>query len=50
MSKVYGDLPAGWEQVVLGEVVRPQDGLKRGPWGGALKKNIFVSTGVKVYE
>jgi len=34
----------------LGEVVHKKDGIKRGPWGGSLKKEIFVPAGYKVYE
>lgn len=43
--------PQGWKLETL-ETVSSQDGrgLKRGPFGGALKKEIFVDQGFKVYE
>jgi type I restriction enzyme S subunit len=45
-----GEIPEDWEVVMLGEVVNPKDGIKRGPWGGSIKKEIFVPSGYKVYE
>jgi type I restriction enzyme S subunit len=45
-----GEIPEDWEVVRLGEVVNTKDGIKRGPWGGSIKKEIFVSSGYKVYE
>lgn len=36
----------GWEKVKLGEVCE----FRRGPFGGSLKKEIFVKQGYKVYE
>lgn len=39
----------GWEEVVLDNIV-VQNGLIRGPFGGALKKESFVNQGYKVYE
>jgi len=44
------EIPEDWEMVRLGDVVNPKDGIKRGPWGGSIKKEIFVSSGYKVYE
>jgi type I restriction enzyme S subunit len=38
-----------WIKVTLGDVT-VNDGVKRGPWGGAIKKAFFVETGYKVYE
>ena len=43
--------PMGWEQRHLPEIVsKRKNALKRGPFGGALKKEIFVAEGFKVYE
>ena len=40
-----------WDTAALSEIVQPGKGsLKRGPFGGALKKEIFVTEGFKVYE
>jgi type I restriction enzyme S subunit len=43
-------VPAGWKKLTLEELVSPKVGIKRGPFGGALKKEIFVSSGYCVYE
>ena len=40
------ELPPGWQWVILGELCE----FKRGPFGGSLKKEIFVVHGYKVYE
>ena len=43
--------PMGWEERHLPDLVsKRQHALKRGPFGGALKKEIFVPEGFKVYE
>ncbi|HDG5489304.1 TPA: restriction endonuclease subunit S [Staphylococcus aureus] len=40
-----------WENVMLQKVVKDKtEGIKRGPFGGALKKGIFVESGYAVYE
>src|SRR5262245_39566402 len=40
-----------WLLVELEQVgVNEKGGLKRGPFGGAVKKEIFVSDGFKIYE
>jgi type I restriction enzyme S subunit len=40
-----------WETVTLEDVtVNGSHGLKRGPFGGAIKKDSFVSDGYKIYE
>ncbi len=40
-----------WITVTLGDVVeRGSAGLRRGPFGGAIKKEMFVAEGYKVYE
>jgi type I restriction enzyme S subunit len=44
-----GPIPAHWQVVRLGQVVET-NGLKRGPWGGSIKKEIFKSQGYAVYE
>jgi type I restriction enzyme S subunit len=40
------ELPEGWKWVQLGNLCD----FKRGPFGGSLKKEIFVKDGYKVYE
>ena len=43
--------PMGWEEENLVNLVsKRKHSLKRGPFGGALKKEIFVAEGFKVYE
>ena len=43
--------PMGWEERNLPDLVsKRKHALKRGPFGGALKKEIFVPEGFKVYE
>ncbi len=40
-----------WENVMLQKVLKDKtEGIKRGPFGGALKKGIFVESGYAVYE
>ena len=41
--------PNGWREVTLEEICVP-NGLVRGPFGGSLKKDMFVKQGNKVYE
>lgn len=45
-----GDIPQSWKVKPLAEIVLDKEGLKRGPWGGSIKKDIFVAAGYKVYE
>jgi type I restriction enzyme S subunit len=41
----------GWTTRKFAEIIRPhKNSLKRGPFGGALKKEIFVESGYLVYE
>ena len=43
--------PMGWEERHLPDLVsKRKHALKRGPFGGALKKEIFVPEGFKVYQ
>jgi len=43
--------PKGWENCTLPQLVsKDKYSLKRGPFGGALKKSIFVESGYLVYE
>ena len=43
--------PMGWEEEHLPNLVsKRKHSLKRGPFGGSLKKEIFVPEGFKVYE
>lgn len=39
-------IPKGWEQVTLESICLP-DGLIRGPFGGSLKKEIFLKKATK---
>ncbi|NEO34149.1 MAG: restriction endonuclease subunit S [Symploca sp. SIO3C6] len=44
-------LPNEWSLVSLNEVAAPEKGaIRRGPFGGSIKKEIFVADGYKVYE
>lgn len=45
-----GPLPEEWEAVRFGDLVHSKEGIKRGPWGGSIKKEIFVPYGFKIYE
>lgn len=45
-----GEIPKEWEVRRLEEVTLPKEGIRRGPFGGALKKEIFVNEGYAVYE
>ncbi len=45
-----GEMPESWDVGSLAKIVQPNGGIKRGPWGGSIKKEIFVETGYKVYE
>jgi type I restriction enzyme, S subunit len=40
----------GWQVKKLGELCKPKEGLRRGPFGSAIKKEFFVPDGYKVYE
>jgi len=43
--------PKGWDVITIVDLVRKDKwSLKRGPFGGALKKEIFVDEGYLVYE
>jgi restriction endonuclease S subunit len=45
------ELPFGWRWTRLVEVTRPvQYAIKRGPFGSAVRKDMFVPSGFKVYE
>jgi len=44
-----GVIPEDWDNKTLEEICKV-NGIVRGPFGGALKKEIFVSNGYKVYE
>ena len=43
-------LPDNWKLVAIEDVVLSNEGLRRGPFGGSLKKEVFVEHGYKVYE
>jgi hypothetical protein len=43
--------PLDWETITLAKLSSERKhSIKRGPWGGSLKKDIFVNSGYKVYE
>lgn len=45
------NLPQNWSLVTLDNIALPEKGaIRRGPFGGSIKKEIFVSDGYKVYE
>ena len=44
-----GEIPVDWELISLQNMVA-SNGLVRGPFGGAIKKEHFTKTGYKVYE
>jgi type I restriction enzyme S subunit len=48
MSKIK--LPRNWECKKFVDICLPKEGLKRGPFGSAIKKEFFVPDGNKVYE
>lgn len=45
-----GEIPIDWTVKRLVDITLPKQGIKRGPFGGALKKEIFVEQGYAVYE
>ena len=45
-----GELPEGWKRLKLKDIANEKDGLRRGPFGSAIKKDFFVGVGYKVYE
>lgn len=44
------NIPKQWEIKKLGDICLPKEGLRRGPFGSAIKKEYFVNKGYKVYE
>jgi type I restriction enzyme S subunit len=46
-----GEIPMDWEVMKLQDIVVEKRGsIKRGPFGGSIKKSYFVSNGYKIYE
>jgi type I restriction enzyme S subunit len=45
-----GEIPEHWKLLELQQVLEDEDGIKRGPWGGSIRKDMFVDSGYKVYE
>lgn len=45
-----GKIPNDWEVIKLEEACIPKEGMRRGPFGGAIKKEFFVEKGYQVYE
>ena len=39
-----------WKEITLKDLVEKYKGIQRGPWGGQIKKEIFVKSGYPVYE
>ena len=51
LKKIFSHkLKKNWRLIKFGGLVLPNYGLKRGPWGGSIKKSFFVPKGYKVYE
>jgi len=48
--KQQKELPEKWKLLKLKDITNEKDGLRRGPFGSAIKKEFFVSDGYKVYE
>lgn len=44
------NLPVGWKRMRLEDLCLAKEGLRRGPFGSAIKKEFFVPEGYKVYE
>lgn len=47
---MINSLPNEWLEVDWEQLTNLNDGFKRGPFGGSLKKEIFVESGYAVYE
>ena len=45
-----GELPKDWKVLKLKDITLEKEGLRRGPFGSAIKKEFFVADGYKVYE
>jgi type I restriction enzyme, S subunit len=45
-----GELPEGWSKQKIGSLVINKEGLRRGPFGSAIRKEFFIKDGYKVYE
>jgi type I restriction enzyme S subunit len=45
-----GELPEGWKVAKLKDLTVEKVGLRRGPFGSAIKKEFFVPNGYKIYE
>ena len=48
-KKGIGIIPQDWDIVPVSELVRKGDGIKIGPFGSQLKKELLVKRGLKVY-
>ncbi|PCF49623.1 restriction endonuclease subunit S [Staphylococcus delphini] len=47
----FPEFEGEWEEKKLGDVLKAKsEGIKRGPFGGSLKKEIFIKKGYAVYE
>ena len=44
-----GEIPKEWQLVDITHIIKDKDGIKTGPFGSSLKKEIFVSKGYKIY-
>lgn len=49
-SNLTNKLPSSWKLLKLKDITTGKDGLRRGPFGSAIKKQFFVPDGYKVYE
>ena len=42
-------IPEVWRVMKIDDLIKGKDGVKTGPFGSSLKKEIFVSEGYKIY-
>lgn len=45
-----GWIPDEWDSSTLESICLPKEGMRRGPFGGAIKKEFFAESGFRVYE
>ena len=50
-NNIMTNLPQGWKMETLGEILSSDKySIKRGPFGSALKKSLFVEKGIRFFE
>jgi type I restriction enzyme, S subunit len=45
----FGEIPEKWDMLKIAELIKDKEGIKTGPFGSSLKKEIFVARGYKIY-